>query len=391
MWAIRAYTDINTNKIELVQVLDEITMQTRLMTGVEISEYCERIKNVTVDKSSNIIMSNMNPNKKIKYYKKYFYGNYKILEYCIITGYNNGLVSFVASNEFKDFVYGNSVTMDALMEILEIDDIDKLKLFNAIVDKIGSKYNIKIFKDNGYIKLPLIYDNNVKNTKDDWNIDVARVETDGLYVTYLEHKVGVHKATIPSGIYHIEEFGGNVNKLVIPNDVQSLGEGCFSELDDLDEIEIGHGIKYIPNELCYDSRIITVKFSGSEIEIGERAFLQSSLRGVIVTNALIIKEEAFAETNINKANLLRAVVIGVKAFAYCKKLQSIKFGNNLEKIQGGAFIGCSKLETVIFPSTLMYIGKKAFYGCPRIKEVIVPKQCVIKEDAFHRNTKITRV
>ena len=62
-------------------------------------------------------------------------------------------------------------------------------------------------------------------------------------------------------------------------------------------------------------------------------------------------------------------VIGNLAFAHCKHLKSVSFGENpmLEEIGSKAFFDCG-LESFEAPSSLKKIGDMAFSGCSSLKE-----------------------
>lgn len=68
----------------------------------------------------------------------------------------------------------------------------------------------------------------------------------------------------------------------------------------------------------------------------------------------------------------RAESIGEFAFAGCEKLQLVDLGDGLRSIERSAFHGCWELLDVRFPESLEYIGDQAFYDCSSITSVVIP-------------------
>ena len=81
--------------------------------------------------------------------------------------------------------------------------------------------------------------------------------------------------------------------------------------------------------------------------------------------------------------------IGGGAFASCRSLKDIVFSSNLERIEDGTwhsmgcFYYCSSLEELRLPASLKYIGRFAFYVCSSLKEVHIPSMVEsIADNAF---------
>lgn len=67
-------------------------------------------------------------------------------------------------------------------------------------------------------------------------------------------------------------------------------------------------------------------------------------------------------------------VIGYRAFANFEKLKVFNFGQNLRKIEVGAFENCRILETVDLSlcTILKGLNERVFYGCESLTKVILP-------------------
>lgn len=84
--------------------------------------------------------------------------------------------------------------------------------------------------------------------------------------------------------------------------------------------------------------------------------------------------------------------IGVSAFNYCKKLQSIIIPNSVTEIQGGAFRKCESLNSVTIGTGLVTIDQYVFKGCISLSSIIIPDNVgSIYIGAFEDCTNLTTV
>lgn len=61
------------------------------------------------------------------------------------------------------------------------------------------------------------------------------------------------------------------------------------------------------------------------------------------------------------------------AFSSCTKLQSIVIPEGVEVIYSGAFYYCLKLKTILLPQTLQFILGYAFAKCRSLESIVIPK------------------
>ena len=73
---------------------------------------------------------------------------------------------------------------------------------------------------------------------------------------------------------------------------------------------------------------------------------------------------------------INAKSIGELAFSNCYKLESLKFGNDIEEIKSNAFTNI-KCTDIVLPENLKYIGTETFYCDSEPKKVIIPKSVEI--------------
>lgn len=394
MYVVRVYKDYNTKRNIGAKVVDEKTLEFTEVSWDGLTYAVQNdpnsIQNVGLDQYGKATLKNMNPSKKIKYYNQEYKSNVIINQYCIILGNNMGKMSFIADSTIG-IHYNESATLGEIATILGINDISKLKLFNAYVEKENNSYSVYLFKGDCYRKLPKLDNTSVeKILGHDWEYALDCVAQDGVRLKALRHREYVNSARVPDGVSHIERFMGRVKSLEIPMSVKSLGMGCFEEEGYLKEIKIGNGIQEIPYCCFADSSIKTVRFSGYEQRISDEAFKMSELSGALVTGAKSIGKYAFSCTHITSLNLPNIEEIDIYAFEYCSQLKKIKFGDSLKVIDAAAFRDCTKLEEVEFSASTLVIGKSAFKDCKKLKEVRVASTTNIEKDAFPSKCKIIR-
>jgi Putative glycosyl hydrolase of unknown function (DUF1680). len=73
--------------------------------------------------------------------------------------------------------------------------------------------------------------------------------------------------------------------------------------------------------------------------------------------------------------------VSSRAFKNCKKLKSVKIGDNVSKIDKYAFMGCGRLQSVTIGKGLTQIGSKAFYKDKSLKKVIIKSSNLKKVNA----------
>lgn len=89
---------------------------------------------------------------------------------------------------------------------------------------------------------------------------------------------------------------------------------------------------------------------------------------------------------------LPVVAIGDSAFRYDSNIISITLGNNITKIEEGAFYGCTLLTNVFLPEKLQIIESFAFDNCKKIYDINIPNSVYdIGSCAFKDCTNLTNV
>ena len=160
-------------------------------------------------------------------------------------------------------------------------------------------------------------------------------------------------------------FGETVKK--IPND---LLNGCFF----VKQIQIPESVEEIGSYAFYDSGIRSVSIPKGVKKIGEKAFFCDELTSLHF-NA---EDCEFASENLENSIFYR-----------CYSLNTVIFGDNVQKIPAGMFYSCPKFNILELPESLKEIGDCAFLF-NSINEVVIPDSVTkIGAKAFYGTTRMS--
>ena len=188
-----------------------------------------------------------------------------------------------------------------------------------------------------------------------------------------------------------------VNNLVIPEGVTSIGAYAFVFCTGLTSVTIGNSVTSIGGsafESC--SGLTSVTIGNSVTSIGGSAFEScTGLTSVTIGNSVTsIGDFAFRNcSGLTSVTIPNSVTsIGDYAFWDCTGLTSVTIGNSVTSIGGSAFFDCSSLTSVTIPNSVTSIGESAFYGCSGLTSVTIPNSVTrIGNSAFCNCSGLTSV
>lgn len=207
----------------------------------------------------------------------------------------------------------------------------------------------------------------------------------------------------PTEVFEFKEYldgymvykyiGFSDTKIVIPSvyrgkKILSIGEGCFSKLEELEEVVLPPALEVIStrafDECC---NLKKINFPSNLKVIGDLAFYKTALQNIHFPSSLFyIGEFSFSNTDIEKITLPGNMVsIGHYAFCNCKKLREVYFSDGIKLIGKAAFLDCVNLKKVTLPNSLEIIKAEAFCNCESLKEIDIPESVIEVEDyVFHK-------
>ena len=131
-----------------------------------------------------------------------------------------------------------------------------------------------------------------------------------------------------------------VKKVVIEDDVTSIGESAF--------------------EWC--ENLTSIKIPDSVTSIGNNAFYGCGLTSIMIPNSV--------------------TKIGDATFAVCKSLTNIKIPDSVTSIGYATFAGCSSLTSITIPDSVTSIGESAFSNCSSLQTISLSCKSTLKRSDF---------
>ena len=190
----------------------------------------------------------------------------------------------------------------------------------------------------------------------------------------------------------------NLERLVIPDGVETINYRAFDNCKNLTSLSIGSGtisINYDAFDRCESLKYITVdannpKFNSSNncnaiIETETNTLIHGSETTIIPNNVTKIGEHAFEFLkNLTSIRIPNSVTsIGYGAFYFCKGLTSVTIPDSVTSINENVFAYCDGLTSVAIPNSVTTIGKKAFSHCTSLTSVTIPSSVTrICDSAF---------
>lgn len=163
-----------------------------------------------------------------------------------------------------------------------------------------------------------------------------------------------------------------ITSVTIPEGVTTIESAAFSWCQNLLQVDFPSTLRRIENDAFYRSAVQKAIIPEGVEYIGDEAFGYSYLKEVSLPNGLSS--------------------MGVFVFANCASLHTVTLGENITRIEQGAFSKCEKLANVQWPSALVEIGAKAFADCKALTAVELPQGVkLLGEGAFQGCTALEKV
>ena len=169
-----------------------------------------------------------------------------------------------------------------------------------------------------------------------------------------------------------------------------IGKGCFSNCENIKNVELPSKTKYLGNECFYqDFELEKIVLPEGIDTISINCFSNCrNLREINLENIVLIRENGFKSTSLERINASKKLIyaergafmeignlvdvtalngndnfkFGEECFAFCKSLKSFSVPMNMEDIPKGAFKNCKLLNTIVFNGPIYSIGDEAFFG-----------------------------
>ena len=178
--------------------------------------------------------------------------------------------------------------------------------------------------------------------------------------------IGITEITLPESLKNIDNYAfqgcPNLKYIIIPENVNRIGYGVFSNCTNLIEARIYGKIYSLSGHI-------------SSEKMGVFANCTSLVQIIIPESVTEIEGYALSGcsslTNITIPDGVTYIAKG--AFSGCTNLTSITLPESIKSIYNNVFYGCSSMTTIIIPESVTSIGDYAFSGCSSLASITIPE------------------
>ena len=215
------------------------------------------------------------------------------------------------------------------------------------------------------------------------------------------HTQGYFGVKIPSELSKIGEGAfSNSDELVwitIPESVTHIGNYAFAGCSSLERITMSESVTHIGDcAFAWCRSLPEIRMGESMIRIGDAAFeacqsLKSITMGENVTH---IGEEAFlACIRLTSIAMGESVIqVGSRAFRDCSALKDVTMGKSVTRIENSCFDGCKSLDNMVIGESVTHIGDGAFSWCSSFTSITIGESVThIGEEAFASCISLTSI
>lgn len=142
---------------------------------------------------------------------------------------------------------------------------------------------------------------------------------------------------------------------------------------------------------CSETDILSLKIPEGVTAISDNAFLNFKRLSEIQLPSSLKKigDRAFEGCEFLKLiNIENVSTIDVRAFAGCKSLSKIHFGDNIGYLCNATFCGCTAIEEIDIPKNISYIGCECFKDCTGLTDIKLAGVMEIDNGAFEHCTEL---
>jgi hypothetical protein len=156
---------------------------------------------------------------------------------------------------------------------------------------------------------------------------------------------------LPQSLQIIDDHAfvlGNITDLIIPDNVHTIGNGAFAQINNLRSVVFGSGLVTLGSTGLFASgafvanpQLTEVTFTGNNLKtVGYFSFAETGIRNIVIPNSVTL--------------------IGGSAFKGCVDLETVILPTSLIEMECEVFSGTS-LKSVIMPLSVQYLCCSIFY------------------------------
>lgn len=196
------------------------------------------------------------------------------------------------------------------------------------------------------------------------------------YVIHLEF-INIPSGLRDLGIYCFSDCVSlKGNPLVIPEGVAEIPGMCFRNCKSLDAIALPSTIKNIEEGAFYNAKIKYINFPDGLLSIGNCAFYSSDLEVVNLPSSCLefLGTHHFAlNYRLKKINIPFGVCVIPNCFVYNDlELEEIEIPTTIKVIGKDALSTCMELGNIALHDGVEKVDSNAFWYCSSIKQLVLP-------------------
>jgi len=336
--------------------LESITISKNLESiGTSAFSECSNLKKVNYDGS---ISSWMNINFSNKFSTPFSYGGH---------WYNN-------DTEVTGLVIPDSITYIGKYVFYGFEGIES----------VSFSKNVITIDDNAFGNCDGLKKVDYRGSLSDW-LDIEFVsytsnplsQAGHLYINGNEIK----KLIIPENVTSIGNFSfygcKDLTSVTIPFNVKTIGNGSFCNCDSIKLLNLSSGVTSIGSSAfghCEGISSLTIPSSVTTIESGAFSYCKN-ITEVIVEDGeeSLVCNTSFSESPVKYVYLGRNIEYDKSTFKYDKSpfyniltMLNVTIGSKVSKLPSGLFNGCSNLRSIIIPSSVISIEDYAFPSVTKV-------------------------
>ena len=228
--------------------------------------------------------------------------------------------------------------------------------------------------------------------------------------------------TIAAGAFE----ASNIEKLIIPDTVETIGDSAFFDNFSIHTVYLGKNVKTIGSGAFSNTQIVNLHMGEKVETIGDYAFIGGLFRNVELPNTVtsigvgafqgcnnldkfvasgkyttldngnLLMDGttivAFAPAGISEYNIPNGVEVISTSVFELTKITSINIPNTVTTIMQSAFSQCVNLTSVTIPNSVTDLENHVFSGCSNLTQVTIGKGVTtIKESTFNGCSKLNSV
>ncbi|MBR6320397.1 MAG: leucine-rich repeat protein [Prevotella sp.] len=203
---------------------------------------------------------------------------------------------------------------------------------------------------------------------------------------------GLTSVIIPNGVKGIGDYAfrncSTLTSVVIPSSILSIGEDAFQECNSLAAVHISEIAAWC--NISFNGNYSNPLYKAHHLYLGEEEINDLVIPSSVTSIGDYAFSYCSGLNSVTIPN--NVTNIGSHAFSICSGLTSLTIPNSVKTIGEWAFYGCRGLASVIIPNSVTKIDKLVFCNCSNLKSVTIPNSVTsIGSSAFKECTSLSSV